>query len=268
MVSKDGGIMLDLILKTMEQPLPFGTFHLIFFFAFIVFAILLLIFARKADDKTFRKIVLVCWVIIVVFEIIKEILWGFSSEDRKFHYNWSSFPYQLCSLPFYLWPVTIFVKDCKIRDAINAFIGTYLFFAGFAYFFFPVSFCGYVFINIQTMVHHGMQAVVGLYIFMHEYNKMTVKNMLKALVVLVISVIVAIILNVILFKVSGWYSLNLFELNPINHTTAMVFADILNATNYVIFVIIYILGFTAFAFVFWAIFKYTVKLVNFIKKKN
>lgn len=251
--------------KTMEQPAPFGTFHLCFFIGFLILAICLVVFCKKCSDKVFRKIVFVCWLIICIFEVFKQILWNYDFTNNTFsgYYNWSSFPYQLCSLPFYVWPITIFGKDSKFRDVVNMFISTFLFFAGFAYFFFPVSFCGYVFINIQTLVHHGMQAVVGLYVFAHESNKFNFKIFFKSFIVLVVSIIVAILLNVLVTVVFNSYT-NLFELNPINLTQAVVFGDIVNAVGYIPFVFIYIFGFTAFAIVIYILFKYIPKI--FVRK--
>jgi len=257
--------MLDWLMTKMEQPPVFGLFHLLFFAAIIVFTVLLIVFFRKCNDRVFRRIVGICWGVVIVLEIMKEIIWGFSSGT--WNYDWNSFPFQFCSLPYYFWPFVFILPESKYRDALNIFCGTFMFFAGFAYLFVCSSLCEYVFVNIQTLVHHGLQAGIGLFIFVHEYDKFNFKKFLQSISFLVFSVIMAILLNVII-TLAGHHT-NLFELNPMpgHETTALVFSDILKATNFPVYVLTYIVGFTVFATAVYFIFKYLIILSRKIANK-
>jgi len=245
---------------------PFSAFHFIFLAFTLVAGILLLIFARHCSDKKFRLIVLIAWIVIVLFEIGKQINWAMNLESRTFvRYEWSSFPFQFCSLPFYIWPFTIFMKDNKYRTAINMFIGTYVFFAGFGYLFVGSSIVDRVFIAHQTMIHHGLQAIISLFIFVHEYKKFNYKIFLQSTFFLVCTILLAIVLNVVLSPLG---SINLCEMNPLQPTTAPVFGDIVKAVGFVPFVIIYLIGFFGFGNItYWSIMG-IIKLIHHIQNKR
>jgi len=269
--------MLGNLWEYMDTPQAFGPFHLIFFAFFILLEVLLVVFFRKCNDKTFRKIVFICWIIIVIFEIFKQIYWNFELKQtivgesvrynigaRSGKYEWSSFPYQFCSLPLYLWPLLVFLPDSKFRDIMNIFIATFVFFAGFGYFFVPASLYSSTFISHQTLIHHGLQWSICLFIFIHEFDKFTYKKFLWSSLWLVGTVALAVILNVIF---SNFGSLNLFELNPIQPTSAALFGDILKAVGYPLYLLIYLVGFFVFANVAYFAIYYIIVLCRFLKGK-
>ena len=105
-----------IILKALEHemttPTNYGWFHLMFIGIIIITTVLLCIFFRKKEDKVIRKICLICWLIMVVLEIIKEVEYSsyFENDLLLWDYPWYIFPFQLCSTPLYVLPFVIFQK--------------------------------------------------------------------------------------------------------------------------------------------------------------
>ena len=69
---------MDLIGKlhewTFDMPEKYGPFHLIFLMLTFFVAALLIIFFKDCRERTMKRIVLIAWIILVLFEIIKAII--------------------------------------------------------------------------------------------------------------------------------------------------------------------------------------------------
>ena len=72
------------------------------------------------------------------------------------------FPFIFVQSPMYIAPIAAFLRPGKVRQAILNFLGTFGLFGGLAVMIYaqPV-FITTIGINIQTMVHHGAQVVLG-----------------------------------------------------------------------------------------------------------
>ncbi len=250
------------------KPTDYGWFHLMFFALVIIGSIVLSVFFRKVNDKTFRKIVFVFWLTIVLFEIVKELVYSFSAETGEWDYQWYIFPFQFCSTPFYLLPFIIFMKDCKIRDAVIIFISTFSLFAGICVFCAP----GDVFntsslaVQIQTMVHHGTQVVLGVYGASYYIKKFTLKNFLFSVITFAILVLIAMVLNLIMYRVID-ETFNMFYISPYFGCHLPILSIIYSAVPYVIFLMVYVFGFSLCAFIVYGAILGIKKLIQKLTKK-
>ncbi|MBR2024679.1 MAG: YwaF family protein, partial [Clostridia bacterium] len=168
--------ILNLLEATMETPTNFGWFHLMFVVIVILTTIFLCVKFRDCDDKIFRRIALISWIVIVALEIYKQIIFSYNYDNGvvTWDYQWYAFPYQFCSTPLFTLPFVIFLKDGKIRDAFILYMSTFSLFAGLAVFAYPNDvFIDTIGINIQTMVHHGLQIVFGIYFAVYSRKKYT-----------------------------------------------------------------------------------------------
>ena len=144
----------------MPEPTNYGWFHLMFVVLAIAAIVLLCIFARNLKDKTFRRIIMWCWIVMLVLEIYKQLIYSVHEYDGQayWRYQWYAFPFQLCSTPLYLLPFVAFMKEGKVRDSIISFICTFAMFGGLVVFLYPNDvFVETIGINFQTMIHHGLQ---------------------------------------------------------------------------------------------------------------
>lgn len=265
---------LTIFMSTMPTPTNYGWFH-IMFVAFAVIALTLLcVFARNMQDKTFRRMVFWCWIVMLVFEIYKQIF--FSSleivgDSLRWNYKWYTFPFQLCSAPLYLLPFVAFLKDGKVRNSIIAFLATFAMFGGLVVFLYPNDvFVSMIGINIQTMVHHGLQIVLGIFFMVYYRKKLNWRFFLKGIYTFVVMCAVAMLLNIVVYNAitaHNGQTFNMFYFSPYYRCTLALIGDLIwPNVPYIVFLLIYLIGFTIAASIMFAIPYYIIKGVT--RKKN
>lgn len=268
--------MLEKILIFLETkgdtPSVYGVYHICCILACILLTALLIVFFKNAKDDTFRRIALIIWIIMVVFEVYKEVCFvGSSVKDGKvkWDYSWYAFPYQLCSTPLYLMPFVFLLKDCKLRDAVIAFLGTFSVFGGLVNYIYPEQvFVSQIGISIQTMVHHGLQLVFGIYALVYVRKKLNFKFFLSSIIVFICVLIVAVLLNEIFYysfiKDLG-ETFNMFFISPHFDCTLPILSIIYPKVPYFAFFLIYTLGFIICAFIMYVI---PYGIIKVIEKKS
>lgn len=234
-----------------ERPGNYGWFHIMFILIAIVSTCLLCIYARKVKDKTFRLIILISWGILVLFEVYKQLVFSFNNESVTWSLDWGSFPFQLCSTPLYVLPFITLLKDCKVRDGAMMFISTFSFFGGLCVYVFPndVFATDYLGVQIQTMVHHGLQVVLGIYIAVYNRKKFTLKNFVLGVIWFAGLLFIALSLNLIMKPILVDKTFNMFYIGPHYDCTLPLLSMIYPAVPYIVFFLIYSLGFVLCAFI-------------------
>lgn len=259
----------------MERPTNYGWFHLLFVGIVILSTILLCLKFKDCDDKVFRRIALICWVVIVVLEIYKQVIYTFEYDGAvvAWDYQWYAFPYQFCSTPLFVLPFVAFLKDGKFRDAFVAYMAFFSLFGGIAVFFYPNDvFISTIGINIQTMIHHGSQIVLGIFFIVHSRRKINFKFHLKSVPVFASLVAIAIIMNECGFSILTSKGMddtfNMFYISRHFECTLPILSGIYEAVPYLVFSLIYILGFAVISLIIFALSKLIVSLVERKKVKN
>lgn len=255
-----------------EMPTPgnFGWFHLFSLAVVVGLTLFLCIKEKDCPDKTFRRILLAGWVLILVFEVYKQVSYvGFQGEvgDYRWDYQWYAFPYQFCSTPLYVLPLVIFCKDGKLRDAAMSFLAGFSLFAGLAVCFYPNDvFVSMIGINIQTMIHHGLQVVFGIFIAVHNRKKLGFRWYLSSVPVFAAMVAVAVILNAVMPRFIGeGHTFNMFFVNPnVGCTLPVLSAFYASPENhllpYPVFLLLYLVGFSLCALLVQGIVIATAKI--------
>lgn len=236
---------------TMETPSNYGWFHLMFFAIVIAVTVLLCVRFKNADDKTFRRIILISWLIILSFEIYKQIIYSFEYDGAKvtWDYLWYAFPYQLCSTPLYVLPFIAFSKDSHFRDSLISYMSVFSLFGGIAVFFYPNDvFVETIGINIQTMVHHGLQIVLGIFCVVYNRRKIErLRYFASSIPVFSFLVSIAIVMNVIGYHLLPNDTFNMFYISPYYPCTLPVLELLYPKVPFIAFIFIYIVGFVAIA---------------------
>ncbi len=235
---------------TMETPTNYGWFHLLSMAVIITVTVLIVIKFKDCTEEKFRKIALICWIIMVCFEFYKQTVFSFEYDVDKltFSYQWYAFPLQLCSTPLYVLPFVAFLKDGKVRDALIAYSLSFALFGGLVVFFYPNDvFTEIIGVNIQTMVHHGLQIVTGVFFAVHERKKHSVKCFLYSIPVFIAFLVVALALNEGVFaalKSSGIDdSFNMFYISRHFANHLPILSVVYASVPYLIFLLSYTIGF-------------------------
>ena len=248
--------LIYLLSAQMTRPGNYGWFHLMFIGIVVLGSVLLCRRYRDASERQERSILLLFWIVIVVLEIYKELQFALQVTEPAadnpvtWRYEWGSFPFQFCSTPFYILPVAALAKKEKLRDAARMFLAVYAFFAGLVVYIYPNDvFIRTIGINIQTMVHHGSQVVLGFYLGMRlrREGKLTTPVFLRSALVFCVLVLIALGLNIAspLFTDSRF---NMFFIGPRFPCSLVILDQIYLRVPYPVFLALYVLGFSLAAF--------------------
>ena len=234
----------------METPTNYGIWHICFLLLTIGATVLMTVLFRNASDRTMRRVLTVMWVIFLVLEVYKHIVFSFSVEDGRivFDYPWYIFPFQFCSTPFYALPFLIFLKDGPVRDFFAMFTTGFVLFAGLAVMLYPNDvFTTRTGVNIQTMVHHGMQVVMGVMLVAYNRRRMTLRNLGGGIAVFALFAATAMTLNelaYIFFTANGLDdTFNMFFISRHFPCTLPILSTVYELVPYPVFLLIYLLGF-------------------------
>jgi hypothetical protein len=239
-----------------EEPGNYGWFHIMFLVIVVAATGVVCHFFKNADDKTYRRIVLITWIIIVLFEVYKEIIFSFNINEEDiakstWEYQWYAFPYQLCSTPLYVLPLIAFLPDDNkvtywIRRACMYFTATFAFFGGFVVYVYPNDvFIPTIGICIQTMVHHGSQVLLGIYTAVYMRKSFKIKEAWTGVAAFAVLALIAIILNeTMIHVIPEDNTFNMFYISRHFDCTLPVLSGVYKAVPYGLFLPIYLLGFT------------------------
>ena len=262
-------ILLD---SSMTTPNTFGWFHFMFVIIVIGVTFLLCKFYKDCNEKTFKKIILITWIVIFVLEVYKQINFSFNYDNGivSWDYQWYAFPFQLCSTPLYILPLIAFFKDGKIYQSAIAYTATFAFFGGLAVMIYPGNvFIETIGINIQTMVHHGSQVVMGIFCLVHERKRFDFKYYLKGLPVFGILLGIAVILNITVYHIFQDLnideSFNMFYVGPYFECSLPLLNIIYPLVPFVVFLLIYLIGFVLISYIIYFVF---TKINNVVGKKH
>ncbi len=233
-----------------EAPELFGAFHIIAFAVIAAAAVFLCIKFRDCDAKTYRAIVLAAWITMVVCEIYRELVFALDVEGgvAVWDYAWYQFPFQLCATPLYVLPLVVFLPEGKVRDAAMFYVATFAFFGGVVVCVYPGDvFTSYIGINYQSLLHHGLQAIIGAFTIVYNRRRYEHKHYFYAVAVFCAFLAVALILNVV-----GYHTLrangmddtfNMFFISPYFECTLPLLDMVYEAVSYPVFLAIYVFGF-------------------------
>ena len=262
--------LLSILEIEMKRPTNYGWFHLMFVFLVILVTVFLCFKFKNISDKGFRRIVLFSWITMVILEGYKQFVFSYSLENSiiEWEYQWYAFPYQFCSTPLYVLPFIVFLKEGSIRDSFILYISTFSLFGGLAVFLYPNDvFIDTIGVNIQTMVHHGLQIILGIYFIVYARKKFNLKNFLGSTIVFMVLGLIAILLNCFAYtRIEEEF--NMFFISPYYNCTLPILSQIYPKVSYSAFVFIYVFGFAMIALLIYAIGRGSLKITSLRERRN
>ena len=247
--------MVALLQVEMTTPASYGIWHICFLLLAGAASVGAVWRFRDASEKTQRRLLLTVWLVLVTLEVYKQLVFSLDVTDgvADWSYQWYAFPFQFCSSPLYVLPFAIFPRSDRIRSAVMSFLATFSLFGGMAVMAYPGDvFIGMIGINIQTMVHHGSQVVLGVLMVAWNRRRMDKVFFAKGIAVFAILAAVAMILNLgvhaaLVSAGMGDLTFNMFFISPYHPCTLPGLSLVYPAVPYPVFLALYLLGFSAVA---------------------
>lgn len=248
------------ILQTeMPKPTLYGGAHL-FWLAILIGSIVLVCFkCRKLTDKQFKTTLLVIGILLLVFELFKQLVFAYNASTDTWDYYWKQFPFQFCSVPMYVAVIVGCLKESKFRDYLCCFLSTFGLFAGLIVMLYPATILSDVIFKFsQSMLHHTAMVVIATIVIVSGKVKIEHKTILKAIPVFASLVAIAFSMNIIFHSTGNTDSFNMFYIGPYSKCDLPVLsnisaslkieADYLHFGNFA-FLIIYVIGFSLAAYI-------------------
>ena len=226
---------------TMEEPEIISWFHFIALIPIIALAILIPLFFRNTEEKIYKRILFIFWVLLIILEIFKQLVKSFHYGDPSYwEYSIRDFPFSICSMVYYFIPIILFVnkeKHPKIVDAATGYLCLISLAAG-------IGVCIYtkmatstlIYINIQTFIHHGSQVVIGVFMYVWNRKNITIKTFYRSLIAFAITAVIAIIINIAFYP----HFINMFFINPTRITNLPVGNIVQENAGYPVYLIAFL----------------------------
>lgn len=226
---------------TMEEPEVISWFHFIALIPIIALAILIPLFFRNTEEKTYKRILFIFWVVLIILEIFKQLIKSFYYGNPSYwEYSIRDFPFSVCSMVYYFIPIILFVnkeKHPKIVDAATGYLCLICLTAGIVVCIYTkMATSTLIFINIQTFIHHGSQVVLGVFIYVWNRKNITIKTVYRSLIAFAITAVIAIIINVAFYP----HFINMFFINPTRITNLPVGNIIQEKAGYPVYLITFL----------------------------
>lgn len=228
-------------------PKVYGTFHTCSLVIVLLVCILMIVLHLKAsksrigkpsNKENFLKISLLgFFLVLFLTELGKQFIFSYDADTETWKYCFEKFPFQLCSTPIYI-SLAAYIMPGKgipgrIRDALVCFLGTYSAIAGASVLFYPSPdvFSEIIYLDIHTMLWHGIMLIYGLYLWLDGFVKPEILTAFKGFAVFLPLNFIALALNETehltgfaggeyfnMFYISRYYTCNIPVLHEIQKT--------------------------------------------------
>ena len=245
--------ILELLDRSMNTPPLFGWFHWLSLGVMVLVTVLLCRGHKNDSPERVRHVVRNTALLVIALEVYKQINYSFSySQGIDFDYQWYAFPFQFCSTPMYVGLAAGLLPQGRVQKALYAYLATFAMFAGAAVMVYPGDvFVSTIGINIQTMICHGSMICIGVYLMYTGAVKLEHRTIVSAMAVFTVGVVLATIFNEIAY-VTGLLkteTFNMFFISRHCQPSLPVYSLVQQVVPYPLSLLIYILGFTAAAYI-------------------
>ena len=225
----------------MEEPGIISWFHFIALIPIIALAILIPLFFKNAQEKTYKRILFITWIALIILEIFKQLIKSFHYGNPSYwEYSIRDFPFSICSMVYYLVPIILFVnreKHPKIVDAATGYLCFITLTMGIIVCIYTkMVTSNFIFINIQTLVHHGALVVLGVFIYVWNRRNITIKTFYRSLIAFAITAAIAILINVAFYP----NFINMFFINPTRITNLPIGNIVQEKAGYPVYLIAFL----------------------------
>ena len=256
----------------MEEPKPFGWFHLMWIFLSIATLIMLFKARKKYSDNQLKKVLGIYGIVAFLLELIKQLIWSFNynpaTNEVNWDYLWYAAPFQLCTTPIFVSIICLYLKNGKLRNALLSYMSFVTILGGITTILIPDScFVSDTMVNIHTMWLHCGSFVVSVYLLMGGAVEIKNQNLKSAFIVFLVFTFIAEVLNIFIYNIGilDGETFNMFYISPYFISTLPVFSTIQENVPFIIYLFIYIFAICLGATIIYYI-AYFIK--NIANKRN
>ena len=222
----------------MEQPAPYGIFHIAFTLILLALAILGAYLLRNTNDKQNRIVLATVSIVLLIFEVYK-ILFHIHVESYGWGF-WGVFPFQLCSVPMYLCMFCAICRSEKINSWLYEFMFSVNMFGGIMAFLEPSGIQHPIItLTAHAYIWHMVLIFIGLYLYLSKRVCNERRAYIKGIIVYYIACAVAQSFNLIFGD-----KINCFYISPYVQSPLAVFKDIYAACGWFVNMFLLMLGIT------------------------
>lgn len=257
----------------------------------ILISILVRYLDKKKNTKVINFLIFAYGLAFLGLEIYHEI-------NRYFalgHYDWSSFPFQFCSIPIYMCPILPFIKNEKVKNACFYYLGTFCLVSGI----FPLLFgqgqlCRWPnpWDTVRSFIWHILIVHIAIISIVHvkigSNIKQNYKPLIGAILLFISFTVVAQLINVTLHYTGGInYSTidgaplkevgntrlddpdiaSCFYISPFFVSNMPVYYSIYKAAGWIVNYIAYLFSFSLMSVILYFVYFGIYKLIDVIKIK-
>jgi len=225
----------------MEVPGIFSWFHFVMLIPIIGLTIFISLFFKNTKEKVYKRILLIFWIILLVLELFKQLIKSFHYGSPSYwEYSVRDFPFSICSMIYYFIPIILFVDKEKHPKIVDTAVG-YLCLISLTM---GIVVCIYtdmimtnlVFINVQSLIHHGTQVILGVFVYVYNRKTISIKTVFRTLIAFLITAGIAIIINVCFYP----HFINMFFINPTRITNLPIGNIVQEKAGYAVYLILFL----------------------------
>ena len=222
----------------MDVPGIISWFHFLMLIPIIGLTIAIPLLFKNTSEKIYKRILFIFWIVLIILEIFKQIIKSFHYGNPSYwEYSLRDFPFSICSMVYFFIPIILFVdreRHPKIVDAANGYMCFICLFSGLAVCIYTdMVMSNLIFINIQSLIHHGAQVILGVFIYVWNRKTITIKTVYRSLIAFMITAVIAIIINVSFYP----RFINMFFINPTIITNLPIGSIVQEKAGYPVFLI-------------------------------
>lgn len=230
-----------------NRPKPWGIFHIIALC--ITFAIIGYLYTRRNhhSEAQLKCVLGVYSIVTLILEIGKQFIWSFHYDSVSnlvtWDYPWYAAPFQFCTTPMYVCLLCLFLRKCKLRNALLSYVAYITILGSIAVMIIPTDcFCSDLLVNVHTTYLHFGSCVVSVYLLMSREVRTHRKALLTAIGTFLVFVGMAMAMNLIVYHadVLNGETFNMFYISPYFTSSLPVFSTIQPMVPYPVFFMMYI----------------------------
>ena len=239
-------------------PGMFSWFHFMWLGIMVAFCVVMsLVFGRKQDPKTDRRVITAMALTLLAGEIFKQLFWF----EYYQYYRWEIFPFQFCSVPIYVSLFATIAPWEKVRELCYRFLAFFGIIGGIAVMAVPtaVLYTYFVSISIHSMVWHAILIAMGAFLIVSRGYGRKFKELFAPFYMFLGCVVLAIIGNILVYKLhlgtdacQPGDNLSMFYLSPY-YPTQFPLLGAVQELSYPLFVLSYVAIFTCFSLIVWGV---------------